>query len=148
MTLPLVSTWDLLRAMMYGFISAIAFCGFHVNVVNNIWMYSFMQIDRAEFTCPTWFPIGAKSLIQRILDPNPETVSTECWNRPCICLCYSFVLCWIAGHVIQGDARGIRAAIWVGWPDLRLHLGNLTQHEHKINCVHLSCQPLTFPFAC
>lgn len=37
-----------------------------------------MQIERAEFTCPTWFPVEAKSLIQRILDPNPETVSTEC----------------------------------------------------------------------
>nr|UFP37827.1 CIPK12 [Lonicera japonica] len=30
-------------------------------------------IDRAEFSCPTWFPVGAKSLIHRILDPNPET---------------------------------------------------------------------------
>ncbi|KAE9457339.1 hypothetical protein C3L33_10777, partial [Rhododendron williamsianum] len=27
----------------------------------------------AEYSCPSWFPVGAKSLIQRILDPNPET---------------------------------------------------------------------------
>ncbi|XP_054798994.1 CBL-interacting serine/threonine-protein kinase 8-like isoform X2 [Prosopis cineraria] len=33
----------------------------------------FMQIDRAEFSCPAWFPMGAKSLIHRILDPNPQT---------------------------------------------------------------------------
>jgi 5'-AMP-activated protein kinase catalytic alpha subunit len=33
----------------------------------------YSKIDRAEFSCPSWFPVGAKSLIQRILDPNPET---------------------------------------------------------------------------
>ncbi|KAI8550210.1 hypothetical protein RHMOL_Rhmol06G0087200 [Rhododendron molle] len=27
----------------------------------------------AEYSCPSWFPVEAKSLIQRILDPNPET---------------------------------------------------------------------------
>lgn len=31
------------------------------------------KIDKAEFSCPSWFPVGAKSLIHRILDPNPET---------------------------------------------------------------------------
>ncbi|KAL8487798.1 hypothetical protein ACS0TY_024207 [Phlomoides rotata] len=31
------------------------------------------KIDNAEFSCPSWFPVGAKSLIHRILDPNPET---------------------------------------------------------------------------
>ncbi|KAK3031286.1 hypothetical protein RJ639_035586 [Escallonia herrerae] len=31
------------------------------------------KIERAEFSCPSWFPVGAKSLIQRILDPNPES---------------------------------------------------------------------------
>ncbi|PNY15860.1 CBL-interacting serine/threonine-protein kinase 8-like protein, partial [Trifolium pratense] len=31
-----------------------------------------LYIDKAEFSCPAWFPVGAKSLIQRILDPNPE----------------------------------------------------------------------------
>ncbi|QCE00765.1 hypothetical protein DEO72_LG7g2055 [Vigna unguiculata] len=25
-----------------------------------------------QFSCPTWFPAGAKSLLHRILDPNPE----------------------------------------------------------------------------
>lgn len=31
------------------------------------------KIETAEFSCPSWFPIGAKSLIYRILEPNPET---------------------------------------------------------------------------
>ncbi|QCE15986.1 hypothetical protein DEO72_LG11g2999 [Vigna unguiculata] len=26
-----------------------------------------------KFSCPPWFPVGAKMLINRILDPNPET---------------------------------------------------------------------------
>lgn len=38
-----------------------------------------MQIENAEFSCPSWFPVGAKSLIHRILDPNPETVSMTVW---------------------------------------------------------------------
>ncbi|KAL9315865.1 hypothetical protein ACSQ67_016866 [Phaseolus vulgaris] len=29
-------------------------------------------IEKAQFSCPTWFPVGAKSLMHRILDPNPE----------------------------------------------------------------------------
>ncbi|OMP12193.1 hypothetical protein CCACVL1_00079 [Corchorus capsularis] len=33
----------------------------------------YSKIERAEFSCPSWFPVGAKSLIQRILDPNPQT---------------------------------------------------------------------------
>ncbi|KAJ9674090.1 hypothetical protein PVL29_023564 [Vitis rotundifolia] len=33
----------------------------------------YSKIERAEFSCPSWFPVGAKSLIHRILDPNPET---------------------------------------------------------------------------
>lgn len=37
----------------------------------------FFQIERAEFSCPSWFPVGAKSLIHRILDPNPDTVSID-----------------------------------------------------------------------
>ncbi|KAK6938049.1 Protein kinase domain, partial [Dillenia turbinata] len=32
-----------------------------------------LYVERAEYTCPSWFPVGAKSLIHRILDPNPET---------------------------------------------------------------------------
>ncbi|XP_030947289.1 CBL-interacting serine/threonine-protein kinase 8-like isoform X1 [Quercus lobata] len=33
----------------------------------------YSKIDKAEFSCPSWFPVAAKSLIHRILDPNPET---------------------------------------------------------------------------
>ncbi|TYJ35349.1 hypothetical protein E1A91_A05G231300v1 [Gossypium mustelinum] len=33
----------------------------------------YSKIERAEFSCPSWFPMGAKSLIRRILDPNPQT---------------------------------------------------------------------------
>lgn len=33
----------------------------------------YSKIGNAEYTCPSWFPLGAKSLINRILDPNPET---------------------------------------------------------------------------
>ncbi|KAK7282922.1 hypothetical protein RIF29_12045 [Crotalaria pallida] len=33
----------------------------------------YSKIDKAEYSCPAWFPVGAKSLIRRILDPNPET---------------------------------------------------------------------------
>ncbi|MBA0775368.1 hypothetical protein Gotri_010520 [Gossypium trilobum] len=33
----------------------------------------YSKIERAEFSCPSWFPMGAKSLIHRILDPNPQT---------------------------------------------------------------------------
>ncbi|GMH14033.1 hypothetical protein Nepgr_015874 [Nepenthes gracilis] len=33
----------------------------------------YSKIERAEFSCPSWFPVGAKSLIHQILDPNPET---------------------------------------------------------------------------
>jgi len=35
-----------------------------------LWGHS---VGNAEYSCPSWFPVGAKSLIQRILDPNPET---------------------------------------------------------------------------
>ncbi|KAJ9186915.1 hypothetical protein P3X46_002432 [Hevea brasiliensis] len=33
----------------------------------------YSKIEKAEFSCPSWFPVGAKSLIHRILDPKPET---------------------------------------------------------------------------
>ncbi|XP_022961147.1 CBL-interacting serine/threonine-protein kinase 24 isoform X2 [Cucurbita moschata] len=32
-----------------------------------------MKINAAEYSCPYWFSPGAKSLIQKILDPNPKT---------------------------------------------------------------------------
>nr|VDC75012.1 unnamed protein product [Brassica rapa] len=31
------------------------------------------DIDNADFSCPSYFALGAKALIRRILDPNPET---------------------------------------------------------------------------
>ncbi|XWS17136.1 hypothetical protein CRYUN_Cryun33cG0042600 [Craigia yunnanensis] len=31
------------------------------------------KINAAQFSCPFWFSPGAKSLIQKILDPNPKT---------------------------------------------------------------------------
>jgi len=31
------------------------------------------KINSADFSCPPWFSSGARSLIHRILDPNPET---------------------------------------------------------------------------
>uniref|UniRef100_A0A164ZLF2 non-specific serine/threonine protein kinase n=1 Tax=Daucus carota subsp. sativus TaxID=79200 RepID=A0A164ZLF2_DAUCS len=31
------------------------------------------EIERADYSCPSWFPVGAKSLIRQILDPNPQT---------------------------------------------------------------------------
>ncbi|KAF9609671.1 hypothetical protein IFM89_017850 [Coptis chinensis] len=31
------------------------------------------MIENSEFSCPSWFPVGAKSLIDKILDPNPQT---------------------------------------------------------------------------
>ncbi|KDP41522.1 hypothetical protein JCGZ_15929 [Jatropha curcas] len=33
----------------------------------------YSKIEKAEFSCPSWFPVAATSLIRRILDPNPET---------------------------------------------------------------------------
>ncbi|KAK8552108.1 hypothetical protein V6N13_120532 [Hibiscus sabdariffa] len=33
----------------------------------------YSKVERAEFSCPSWFPVEAKSLIHRILDPNPQT---------------------------------------------------------------------------
>ncbi|XP_056162225.1 CBL-interacting serine/threonine-protein kinase 24-like isoform X2 [Syzygium oleosum] len=33
----------------------------------------FKKINAAEFSCPFWFSAGAKSLIQKTLDPNPKT---------------------------------------------------------------------------
>jgi hypothetical protein len=43
----------------------------------------FLQIEKAEFSCPSWFPVGTKSLIHRILDPNPQTVSIGSMTRHC-----------------------------------------------------------------
>lgn len=67
-------------------------CGTHLNVLLIRCLFvcmmlililtwnCFVQVGNAEYSCPSWFPVGAKSLIQRILDPNPETVSTSVWQ--------------------------------------------------------------------
>ncbi|KAF9608056.1 hypothetical protein IFM89_005206 [Coptis chinensis] len=33
----------------------------------------YRKINKADFTCPSWFSSSAKNLIKRILDPNPLT---------------------------------------------------------------------------
>lgn len=33
----------------------------------------YSKIEKADYSCPSWFPVGAKSLIHQILDPNPQT---------------------------------------------------------------------------
>ncbi|KAJ4963355.1 hypothetical protein NE237_023294 [Protea cynaroides] len=33
----------------------------------------YSKIEKAEFSYPSWFSVGTKSMIHRILDPNPET---------------------------------------------------------------------------
>ncbi|KAF7806391.1 CBL-interacting serine/threonine-protein kinase 24 isoform X1 [Senna tora] len=33
----------------------------------------YKKINAAEFTCPFWISVGAKTLIHKILDPNPKT---------------------------------------------------------------------------
>lgn len=33
----------------------------------------YKKVSSADFSCPHWFSAGAKSLINKILDPNPET---------------------------------------------------------------------------
>ncbi|XP_057434875.1 CBL-interacting serine/threonine-protein kinase 8-like [Lotus japonicus] len=33
----------------------------------------YSKIEKAEYSCPPGFPVGAKTLIHKILDPNPET---------------------------------------------------------------------------
>lgn len=36
----------------------------------------YCKIKNVEFSCPSWFSIGAKTLINKILDSNPVTVSS------------------------------------------------------------------------
>nr|KAJ0199944.1 hypothetical protein LSAT_V11C600328670 [Lactuca sativa] len=35
----------------------------------------YKKVSAAEFSYPFWFPSGAKSLLDKIMDPNPQTVS-------------------------------------------------------------------------
>lgn len=57
-----------------------------------------LQIENAEFSCPSWFPVGAKSLIHKILDPNPETVSICLLMRIEIVLFYSLLSSIVMQH--------------------------------------------------
>lgn len=41
---------------------------------NLLITFCMFQIYRAEFTCPSWFSSGARKMISKILDPNPNTV--------------------------------------------------------------------------
>jgi hypothetical protein len=45
------------------------FCTEYTNLYLSICL---IQIESAEYSFPAWFPNGAKSLIHRILDPNPD----------------------------------------------------------------------------
>ena len=40
----------------------------------------YLQINSAAFSCPFWFSPDAKSLIERLLDPNPKTVSIQLYS--------------------------------------------------------------------
>ena len=45
----------------------------HVTLKHLLFLH--FQITAAKYSCPYWFSPGATSLIRRILDPNPRTVS-------------------------------------------------------------------------
>lgn len=57
-----------------------------------------LQINNADFSCPSWFPMGAKSLINRILDPNPETVRIENILGCKLLACESSITCYVAAN--------------------------------------------------
>ncbi|KAI3723043.1 hypothetical protein L2E82_34353 [Cichorium intybus] len=38
---------------------------------------TFIQIEKADYRCPPWFSSGAKTLLSRILDPNPKTMKLQ-----------------------------------------------------------------------
>ncbi|KAF9622549.1 hypothetical protein IFM89_032114 [Coptis chinensis] len=51
------------------------------------------QINKADFTCPSWFSSSAKNLIKRILDPNPltEYLVTEKKENPVSMNAFEFI---------------------------------------------------------
>ncbi|GAQ84395.1 SNF1-related protein kinase [Klebsormidium nitens] len=36
-------------------------------------MTLYKKIHRADFTCPSWFSLGVKAVLRKLLDPNPKT---------------------------------------------------------------------------
>ncbi|MQL72303.1 hypothetical protein Taro_004627 [Colocasia esculenta] len=42
-------------------------------LVTDVFMPYYLQIFKADFSCPSWFSTSAKKLIKKILDPNPST---------------------------------------------------------------------------
>ena len=63
------------------FTGAIGFC---LKKSNFYLGGEWLQILKADFSCPAWFSTSAKKLIKRILDPNPQTVSpvfTFTWDN-------------------------------------------------------------------
>jgi hypothetical protein len=51
---------------------------FLLNGISKSYCLLFLkQIESAQYSFPPWFSGGAKSLIRRILDPHPDTVSLD-----------------------------------------------------------------------
>lgn len=65
---------------------------------NLLVIFCMFQIYRAEFTCPSWFSPGARKMISKILDPNPNTVRICLFWRNCLGMssfCLRFGRYWI-----------------------------------------------------
>lgn len=71
--------WNFLNFLLIAYAWATVYTG-SVIYLNLLWpatthLLANAQVSAAEFSYPFWFPSGAKSLLDKILDPNPETVS-------------------------------------------------------------------------
>jgi hypothetical protein len=70
-----------------------------------------MQINKADFTCPSWLSTSTKKLIKKILDPNPNTVclSAHCSISASVlfinnsCHCYGSVQRITIAEVINNE---------------------------------------------
>jgi len=47
-----------------------------ISQIIELCLFLNLQMFKADITCPSFFSPSVKSLIERILDPNPATVST------------------------------------------------------------------------